>query len=40
MHLRGIIRGPPDTPYHGAEFTLDIVIPDNYPFVPPKVRYI
>lgn len=37
MKLRGIIIGPPDTPYAGGKFTLEIVIPENYPFFPPKV---
>ncbi|VDQ07703.1 unnamed protein product [Trichobilharzia regenti] len=40
MHLHGRIKGPPDTPYAGADFKLDIVIPENYPFVPPKVQFI
>ena len=37
MHLRGIIIGPPDTPYAGAKFMLEIKIPDTYPFLPPEV---
>ena len=40
MELRGEILGPPDTPYDGATFILDIVIPDTYPFNPPKVSPI
>ncbi|CAH8299888.1 unnamed protein product [Schistosoma turkestanicum] len=40
MHLCGCIKGPPDTPYTGAKFKLDIIIPDNYPFVPPKVKFL
>ena len=35
--LQGEIRGPPDTPYENARYTLDIIIPDTYPFNPPKV---
>ena len=36
--LRGTIAGPPDTPYEGGTYTLEIKIPDSYPFNPPKVR--
>ncbi|KAG5992367.1 hypothetical protein E4U43_003802 [Claviceps pusilla] len=38
-HLKGTISGPPDTPYVGGTFTIDIQIPDNYPFKPPKMRF-
>jgi len=37
--LRGQIIGPPDTPYEGGTFDLDIFIPETYPFNPPKVRF-
>ncbi|VDD78379.1 unnamed protein product [Mesocestoides corti] len=40
MKLRGVIIGPPDTPYAGAKFTLEIIIPDTYPFFPPKVKFL
>lgn len=36
-HLKGEIVGPPDTPYDRGVFHLDIVIPETYPFNPPKV---
>merc|ERR1712116_77192 len=38
--LKGEIAGPPDTPYEGARFQLEIKIPETYPFNPPKVRFI
>lgn len=38
--LRGEIMGPPDTPYEGGKYKLDIEIPETYPFNPPKVKFI
>lgn len=38
--LRGEIAGPPDTPYEGGKFVLEIKVPETYPFNPPKVKYI
>lgn len=38
--LKGTIAGPPDTPYEGGTYVLEIKIPDTYPFNPPKVRFI
>ena len=37
FHWKGIIKGPPDTVYEGGKFLIDIVIPEEYPYVPPKV---
>lgn len=37
--LRGEIAGPPDTPYEGGKFKLEIKIPETYPFNPPQVFY-
>ncbi|CAH1778006.1 unnamed protein product [Owenia fusiformis] len=38
--LKGQIAGPPDTPYEGATFNLEIKIPETYPFNPPKVKFL
>lgn len=35
----GYIIGPPDTPYQGGKFSLDITIPANYPFSPPEMYF-
>lgn len=39
-HLVGTLRGPDDTPYAGGIFQVDIVIPPDYPFNPPKMKFI
>lgn len=36
--LHAEIVGPAETPYKDGRFQLEIKIPDEYPFVPPKVR--
>jgi ubiquitin-conjugating enzyme (huntingtin interacting protein 2) len=38
--LKGRIFGPPETPYEGGIFFLEILIPETYPFSPPKVRFV
>ncbi|PNY27419.1 Ubiquitin-conjugating enzyme E2 1 [Tolypocladium capitatum] len=38
-HLKGVIPAPPDTPYAGATYDIDIQIPDNYPFKSPVMRF-
>jgi len=39
-HLQGTIKGPDSTPYDGGTFVVDIVIPDGYPFEPPKMKFM
>lgn len=38
-HLKGMFRGPPDTPYEGGTFYVDIKIPSEYPFRPPLMKF-
>lgn len=38
-HWKGKIKGPQDTCYQGGVFVIDIVIPDDYPFKPPKMKF-
>ncbi|XP_017137962.1 ubiquitin-conjugating enzyme E2-22 kDa-like [Drosophila miranda] len=38
--LRGEISGPPNTPYEGGKYTLEIKVPEEYPDSPPKVRFM
>jgi Ubiquitin-protein ligase len=36
-HLIGTIQGPGGTPYEGGVYEVDIVIPGQYPFEPPRM---
>jgi ubiquitin-conjugating enzyme (huntingtin interacting protein 2) len=38
-HLKGTFPGPPDTPYAGGQYQVDIVIPDTYPFKSPIIKF-
>ncbi|KAI3409938.1 hypothetical protein GPALN_006308 [Globodera pallida] len=39
FEIVGKIRGPPDSPYEDGLFILEIRIPQEYPFIPPKVKF-
>ncbi|KAJ7530905.1 hypothetical protein O6H91_14G024200 [Diphasiastrum complanatum] len=39
-HMRGTIKGPVGTPYEGGIFTIEIRLPAEYPFEPPKMQFI
>lgn len=38
-HLLASFPGPPDTPYEGGTFVVDIKIPNEYPFRPPIMQF-
>lgn len=38
--LLGTLSGPSGTPYEGGTFEVDISIPQQYPFEPPKMKFI
>jgi len=38
-HWKGQLAGPDGSPYEGGTFVVDILIPKNYPFEPPKMRF-
>lgn len=38
-HLRALFPGPPDTPYEGGTYMVDIKIPTEYPFRPPVMYF-
>jgi len=38
-HFAARIKGPAGTPYEGGVFGVDIKIPPQYPFEPPKMRF-
>ena len=39
LHWKGQINGPVGTPYEGGKFAIDITLPSDYPFVPPKMKF-
>ncbi|XP_015596125.1 ubiquitin-conjugating enzyme E2 T [Cephus cinctus] len=34
------IMGPNNSPYNGGLFQLEVEIPDNYPFEPPRIKFL
>lgn len=38
--LRAQIVGGTETPYEGGLFSLEIKVPERYPFEPPKIRFL
>lgn len=38
-HWKGCMNGPEETPYSGGVFYIDIQIPPDYPYNPPKMKF-
>jgi len=38
-HWKGRMKGPEGTPYSGGFFTINIEIPADYPYNPPKMKF-
>eukprot|EP01062_Namystynia_karyoxenos_P035477 TRINITY_DN2597_c0_g1_i2.p1 TRINITY_DN2597_c0_g1~~TRINITY_DN2597_c0_g1_i2.p1 ORF type:complete len:149 (+),score=55.75 TRINITY_DN2597_c0_g1_i2:115-561(+) len=34
------LRGPAQSPYEGGTFQIELFLPEEYPMVPPKVRFM
>lgn len=40
LKLIGSFNGPPDTPYEGGIFKVNIEVPHEYPYTPPKMKFL
>ena len=39
FHWKAVIFGPPNTPYEGGKFSVNIYFTKDYPFKPPKIYF-
>eukprot|EP01059_Diplonema_ambulator_P036203 TRINITY_DN8947_c0_g1_i2.p1 TRINITY_DN8947_c0_g1~~TRINITY_DN8947_c0_g1_i2.p1 ORF type:complete len:171 (+),score=26.45 TRINITY_DN8947_c0_g1_i2:63-515(+) len=40
IQWKGVVVGPENSPYENGVYLLDIRIPEQYPFKPPKVKFL
>lgn len=40
LHYMAQLIGPIDTPYYNGIYTIDIIIPTRYPFIPPQCKFL
>ncbi|CVK96724.1 probable ubiquitin--protein ligase [Fusarium mangiferae] len=38
-HLEASLPVPPDTPYFGGTYTISVLVPDEYPFAKPSMKF-
>ncbi|CZR46067.1 uncharacterized protein FPRO_11514 [Fusarium proliferatum ET1] len=38
-HLVASLSIPPDTPYCGGTYTINVLVPDDYPFTKPSMKF-
>ena len=39
-YFKIVVAGPSQSPYEGGVFNLELFLPEEYPMVPPKVRFM
>eukprot|EP01100_Stratorugosa_tubuloviscum_P008701 TRINITY_DN361_c0_g3_i1.p1 TRINITY_DN361_c0_g3~~TRINITY_DN361_c0_g3_i1.p1 ORF type:complete len:149 (-),score=62.10 TRINITY_DN361_c0_g3_i1:233-679(-) len=40
FHIIATITGPENSPYEGGRFDIELEIPTEYPFKPPKIKFL